>query len=144
MDLLTAIKPESVNRDIIMSGRDEEEKKNNARYAISVARKIGATVFLTWEDIVEVKPKMIMTFCGCPMAVEQRGKGTHVMLGPGLNLARVPLNGRNFEYFGEDPATCPASKVFSVLKQFISAFAESKARFLRQQRRRAAEGGGRK
>jgi len=30
------------------------------RYVISVARKIGATVYLTWEDIVEVKHKMVM------------------------------------------------------------------------------------
>jgi plastin-1 len=72
-DLLSAMKPESVNRDLIMGGRDDEEKKNNARYAISVARKIGATVFLTWEDVVEVKSKMVMTFVGCLMAVDQRG-----------------------------------------------------------------------
>jgi len=31
-------------------------------------------------------------------------KGAHVQLGPGLNVQRVPLNGRNFEYIsGEDP-----------------------------------------
>ena len=29
--------------------------------------------------------------------------GMQVMLGPGVNLARVPVNGRNFEYLGEDP-----------------------------------------
>ena len=32
-----------------------------------------------------------------------------VMLGPGVNIARTPLNGRNFEYFGEDP--CLASSM---------------------------------
>eukprot|EP01113_Clastostelium_recurvatum_P036459 TRINITY_DN51_c0_g1_i3.p1 TRINITY_DN51_c0_g1~~TRINITY_DN51_c0_g1_i3.p1 ORF type:complete len:594 (-),score=131.29 TRINITY_DN51_c0_g1_i3:146-1858(-) len=37
------------------------------------------------------------------MAVEQRGKGTNVMLGPMMNIARVPQGGRNFESFGEDP-----------------------------------------
>lgn len=37
------------------------------------------------------------------MGLEQRTKGTNVMLGPGVNLARVPWGGRNFEYMGEDP-----------------------------------------
>lgn len=31
-------------------------------------------------------------------------KGANVQLGPGVNIARVPTNGRNFEYIsGEDP-----------------------------------------
>eukprot|EP01035_Chromulina_nebulosa_P038659 gene38659-52229_t len=41
---------------------------------------------------------------GEAIAQEFYGKGSNVMLGPGLNLARVPLNGRNFEYLsGGDP-----------------------------------------
>jgi beta-glucosidase len=34
---------------------------------------------------------------------DARAKGVHFMLGPGLNIYRAPMNGRNFEYFGEDP-----------------------------------------
>ena len=34
---------------------------------------------------------------------EARRKGFNVMLAGGMNLARDPRNGRNFEYFGEDP-----------------------------------------
>ena len=38
------------------------------------------------------------------MGEEFVGKGANVQLGPGVNVARVPLNGRNFEYVsGEDP-----------------------------------------
>lgn len=41
---------------------------------------------------------------GTSMAEEFRGKGANVQLGPGMNIARAPLNGRNFEYVsGEDP-----------------------------------------
>lgn len=34
---------------------------------------------------------------------DARAKGVHFLLGPGVNIYRVPMNGRNFEYFGEDP-----------------------------------------
>ncbi|MGI4830017.1 MAG: glycoside hydrolase family 3 protein [Janthinobacterium lividum] len=32
-----------------------------------------------------------------------RARGIHYQLGPGTNIYRSPMNGRNFEYFGEDP-----------------------------------------
>jgi len=35
---------------------------------------------------------------GDAMGEEFRGKGSNVQLGPGMNVARVPTNGRNFEY----------------------------------------------
>ena len=38
-------------------GDTKENSLLNAKYAISVARKLGATIFLLPEDIVEVKPK---------------------------------------------------------------------------------------
>ena len=40
---------------------------------------------------------------GVVIGTEARRKGINVMLAGGMNLARDPRNGRNFEYFGEDP-----------------------------------------
>lgn len=40
---------------------------------------------------------------GRVMGHECRALGIGVLLGPGVNIARVPVCGRNFEYFGEDP-----------------------------------------
>ena len=48
--------------------------------------------------------KDIMFEWGSGMGKEFKAKGSNVQLGPGLCLARVPHNGRNFEYAaGEDP-----------------------------------------
>ena len=40
---------------------------------------------------------------GSVIGQDARARGVHFMLGPGVNIYRAPLNGRNFEYFGEDP-----------------------------------------
>jgi beta-glucosidase len=40
---------------------------------------------------------------GTVIGQDARARGVQFMLGPGVNIYRSPLNGRNFEYFGEDP-----------------------------------------
>lgn len=40
---------------------------------------------------------------GKSIGEEARYRNKNVLLGPGVNIYRVPLNGRNFEYMGEDP-----------------------------------------
>ncbi|GJQ62919.1 MAG: hypothetical protein SCALA702_19720 [Melioribacteraceae bacterium] len=47
--------------------------------------------------------KNIAEKVGKAIAMEARTKNVHVMLGPGMNIYRMPLCGRNFEYLGEDP-----------------------------------------
>ncbi|MFZ0969718.1 MAG: glycoside hydrolase family 3 C-terminal domain-containing protein [Candidatus Acidiferrales bacterium] len=37
------------------------------------------------------------------MGDDARARGVHFILAPGMNIYRAPMNGRNFEYFGEDP-----------------------------------------
>jgi beta-glucosidase len=45
----------------------------------------------------------LATRVGEQLGRDARAKGKHFLLGPGVNIYRSPLNGRNFEYFGEDP-----------------------------------------
>ncbi len=40
---------------------------------------------------------------GKSLGEEARYRNKNVLLGPGINIYRTPLNGRNFEYMGEDP-----------------------------------------
>ena len=40
---------------------------------------------------------------GAGIGRDARSRGVHFMLGPGTNIYKSPRNGRNFEYFGEDP-----------------------------------------
>ncbi|RLM96051.1 hypothetical protein BBI17_001693 [Phytophthora kernoviae] len=72
LDLVHAVEPRAVNWDMISQDKSDDAKASNAKYAISCAQKIGATVFLTYEDIVEVKPKMMMTFVASLMSVDHQ------------------------------------------------------------------------
>ncbi|XP_029021309.1 plastin-3-like [Betta splendens] len=68
LDLIDAIQPNSVKFDLVKTGTlSDEDKLNNAKYAISMARKIGAKVYALPEDLVEVNPKMVMTIFACLM-----------------------------------------------------------------------------
>jgi len=71
-DLLSAIKDGCVQPEFITAGQTPEDAMANAKYVLSVARKLGAVIFLLPEDICEVKPKMILTFVGSLMAVAKK------------------------------------------------------------------------
>ncbi|XP_048834900.1 plastin-2 [Brienomyrus brachyistius] len=69
LDLIDAIQPGCIRYDLLkMEDLSDDEKLNNAKYAISMARKIGARVYALPEDLVEIKPKMVMTVFACLMA----------------------------------------------------------------------------
>jgi len=68
IDLVDSIKPGTVNYEVVRRTNEEEDNVANAKYAISMSRKIGARIYALPEDITEVKPKMIMTVFACLMA----------------------------------------------------------------------------
>lgn len=73
LDVLNGIKPGYVDYDLVYQGNNlsDEEKYANARLAISIARKLGALIWLVPEDINEVRSRLIMTFVGSLMCVAE-------------------------------------------------------------------------
>ncbi|KAM4041289.1 plastin-1 isoform 1-T3 [Anomaloglossus baeobatrachus] len=68
LDLIDAIAPKAVNPDMVKrENLSDADKMSNAKYAISIARKIGARIYALPEDLVDVKPKMVMTVFACLM-----------------------------------------------------------------------------
>src|SRR5712671_1802255 len=56
----------------------------------------GIALAATWNPALAER-------VGTEIGRDARAKGVHFLLGPGVNIYRAPMNGRNFEYFGEDP-----------------------------------------
>ncbi len=68
-----------------------------------VSRSEPATAFPTAAALASGWDPENVRRMGAAIASECRHYGVHVLLGPGVNLKRNPLCGRNFEYFSEDP-----------------------------------------
>jgi plastin-1 len=71
LDVLNGLKPGYVDYDLVAPGNTEEERYANARLAISIARKLGALIWLVPEDINEVRSRLIFSFVGSLMAIDQ-------------------------------------------------------------------------
>ena len=56
----------------------------------------GIALTATWNPSLAAR-------VGTELGRDCRAKGVHFLLAPGVNINRAPMNGRNFEYFGEDP-----------------------------------------
>lgn len=58
--LCSSIEPRAVDQELVMKGETDEEKENNAKYVLSIARKLGCIIFCVWEDIPKVNYKMLL------------------------------------------------------------------------------------
>ena len=65
-------------------------------YGLTTAYPAGIALAASWD--VDLARRF-----GAAMGNDARARGVHFILGPGMNIYRAPMNGRNFEYFGEDP-----------------------------------------
>jgi len=64
---------------------------------------VPATCFPTASALASSWDVVLVQRVGVAIGEEARGQGVAVVLGPGINIKRSPLCGRNFEYLSEDP-----------------------------------------
>lgn len=72
LDVLNGMKSNYVDYDLVTSGRNDEEAYLNAKLSISIARKLGATIWLVPEDICQVRQRLVTTFIGSLMATHEK------------------------------------------------------------------------
>ena len=70
---------------------------------LGLAGSLPATCFPTAAAMANTWDTALGEEIGAALGEEAAGQGVSVLLGPGLNMKRDPLCGRNFEYFSEDP-----------------------------------------
>ena len=112
----------------LLSGKDIWETKTIAHLNIptvvlsdgphGVRRQVGAgdhlglnaslpaTCFPTAATIANSWDPNVSELVGACIGEEALVQGVGVILGPGMNMKRSPLCGRNFEYYSEDPYLC--------------------------------------
>ncbi|EOD10252.1 hypothetical protein EMIHUDRAFT_67717, partial [Emiliania huxleyi CCMP1516] len=61
LELMRAVAPLAIREDLIKPGITELERQLNAKLAISTAHKMGARVFCGWQDILEARPKLVLS-----------------------------------------------------------------------------------
>ncbi|AET39342.1 fimbrin Ecym_4278 [Eremothecium cymbalariae DBVPG len=71
LDVLNGLAPGYVDYELVTPGKTEEQRYANAKLAISIARKIGALIWLVPEDINEVRSRLILTFVASLMALKK-------------------------------------------------------------------------
>ncbi|CAG8232491.1 unnamed protein product [Penicillium nalgiovense] len=72
LDVLNGMKSSYVDYDLVTPGRTDEEAYANAKLSISIARKMGATIWLVPEDICQVRSRLVTTFIGSLMATHEK------------------------------------------------------------------------
>lgn len=91
-DLWTDDGPHGVRPDVLWDEWEQAGQTNDSCVAFPALTCLAAT----WN------PELARLY-GMSLAEEALYRNKNVMLGPGVNIYRTPLGGRNFEYMGEDP-----------------------------------------
>ncbi len=99
-DFWTDDGPHGVRPDVLWDEWEQAGQTNDSCVAFPALSCLAAT----WN------PQLALLY-GQSLGEEARYRGKDMILGPGCNIMRTPLGGRNFEYLGEDPYLASAMVV---------------------------------
>ncbi|NLE76796.1 MAG: glycosyl hydrolase [Chloroflexi bacterium] len=78
-------------------------RKQTSSQGFALGDNVPATCFPTASALASTWNRDLLQAVGAALGEEALAEGVGVVLGPGVNIKRSPLGGRNFEYFSEDP-----------------------------------------
>jgi len=88
---------------MVTDGPHGLRKQNESDLGLSQKKTVPATCFPTASLTSCSFDRELLREIGQAIGEECRAEGVAVLIGPGMNIKRSPLCGRNFEYFCEDP-----------------------------------------
>jgi len=91
-EIWTSDGPHGVRPEVLWDEWSQAGWTNDSCFAFPALTCLSAT----WNQDMSL-------LYGISIGEEARYRNKNVLLGPGVNIYRTPLNGRNFEYMGEDP-----------------------------------------
>ena len=90
--LMTDDGPQGIREDVALTSWNAVGRTDD----FATALPPGLTLAATWNPALARE-------CGKVIGEEACIRGKNVLLGPGVNIIRTPLCGRNYDYYGEDP-----------------------------------------
>ncbi|MGV8966326.1 MAG: beta-glucosidase [Cellulomonas sp.] len=88
---------------MVTDGPHGLRKQATAGDHLGIGTSVPATCFPPAAALASTWNVDLLTRIGVALGDECRAEQVAVLLGPGVNMKRTPLCGRNFEYFSEDP-----------------------------------------
>jgi beta-glucosidase len=104
---------------MVCDGPHGLRKQSEDSSGITLDGAVPATCFPTAASLASTWNPALLRSVGVALGAETRSQRVGVILGPGVNIKRHPLNGRNFEYLSEDPLL--AGELGSALVQGIQS-----------------------
>ncbi|HEY0186634.1 MAG TPA: glycoside hydrolase family 3 C-terminal domain-containing protein [Cellulomonas sp.] len=89
---------------MVTDGPHGLRKQSTSSDHLGIGQSVPATCFPPAAALASTWDPALLRRVGNALGRETRDNDVAVLLGPGVNMKRSPLCGRNFEYFSEDPA----------------------------------------